>query len=206
MLSWAGNGGPAVGQGHVVALCQLHWARVISVPGSCPWALAAAQYSGNPLSECDNRAGTPIPVHHLLPNERHSLGGLRHLLGNEEEEDSLGQEDIDGDSAFLPTRCQGGGKAEIGMRQCCGHCPPLAKSPHPKVGLSKSYHEALAVEYLEIHSPHPKYHRSGGEIAAMVPSHREVSEPFLDCHCSPCTSLCPQWWAWHQCIPLAGRK
>lgn len=46
----------------------------------------------------------PIPLHHLLPNEWHCLGGLGHLLGDEEEEDSLGQEDIDGDGALLPPR------------------------------------------------------------------------------------------------------
>lgn len=64
--------------------------RVISGPGCCPWALAAAEHPETLLARCGSRAGTPIPVHHLLPDERHSLGGLRHLLGNEEEEDSLG--------------------------------------------------------------------------------------------------------------------
>lgn len=87
------------------------------------------------LAQCDKKAGTPIPGCHLLPDERHSLGGLRHLLGDEEEEDSLSQENIDGDGAFLPTRCQGGAKAEFGTGQCCEHCPPKAKSPHPKAKL-----------------------------------------------------------------------
>lgn len=124
---------------------------VISVPGSCPWALAAAQHPETPLAQCD----TTVPAHHLLPDERHSLGSLGHLLGNEEEEDGLGQEDIDGDSAFLPTRCQGGGKAEVGRGHWCGHCPPLAKSPHPKAELAKFCHEALTMGYMEIYTPPP---------------------------------------------------
>lgn len=57
---------------------------------------------------------------HLLPDERHSLGGLRHLLGNEEEEDSLGQENIDGDGAFLPTRCQEGQRQNLAQGSAVG--------------------------------------------------------------------------------------
>lgn len=46
----------------------------------------------------------PIPLPYLLPDEWHCLGGLGHLLGNEEEKDSLGQKDVDGDGALLPPR------------------------------------------------------------------------------------------------------
>lgn len=41
----------------------------------------------------------------LLADERHCLGGLRHLLGHEEKEDGLGQEHVDGHCAFLAARC-----------------------------------------------------------------------------------------------------
>jgi len=132
---------------------QAHGSPVPALLGSCPGALATAQHPETLLAWCDSRAGTPIPIHHLLPDERHSLGGLGNLLGNEEEEDGLGQEDIDGDGAFLPTRCQGGEKAEVGTAQWCGHCPPLAKSAYPKAELAKCCHEALTVLHLGIHTP-----------------------------------------------------
>lgn len=41
----------------------------------------------------------------LLADEWHRLGGLGHLLGHKEEEDSLGQEHVDGDGTLLTTRC-----------------------------------------------------------------------------------------------------
>lgn len=153
MPSWAGNWEPAVGHKHVGSpVPALPGLGVISVLGSCPWALAAAQHPETLPAQRDSQAGTPIPMHHLLPNERHSLGGLRHLLGDEEEEDSLGQKDVDGDGAFLPTRCRRGGKAEVGTKQWCGHFLPLAKSPHPKAELANFCHEVSAVGYLEIHT------------------------------------------------------
>lgn len=40
----------------------------------------------------------------LLANEWHCLRGLRYLLGHQEEEDGLSQEDVDGHCALLAAR------------------------------------------------------------------------------------------------------
>lgn len=74
---------------------------------------------------------------------------------------------------FCPPAAKEGGRQRLAWGMVawlawCGHCLPLAKSPHPKVELSKSCHDALTVEYLEICSPHPKRHRSGRKMAVMV--------------------------------------
>lgn len=164
----------------MIALCQ-PCLGVISGPGSCPWALAAARHPETPLAWCGSRAGTPVPVHHLLPDERHSLGGLRHLLGNEEEEDGLGQEDVDGDGAFLPTRCQGRGEGR-GWHGAVVWALPF-------------FGQALPQDFnceVPQNSPPPPSNITGVH-GTDGPQAQRDNEPFLACPYPPCTSLCPSW-------------
>lgn len=39
---------------------------------------------------------------------------------------------------FCPPAAKERGEAAVGMGQQCGHCAPLAKSPHPEAELAKS--------------------------------------------------------------------
>lgn len=64
---------------------------------------------------------------------------------------------------FCPPAAKEGGKAEVGIGQWCGHCPPLAKSPHRKSELAKFCHEALTVRYLESHTHSPSNMTGVGE-------------------------------------------